>query len=130
MRRATGVVFTLVAVGSIACGDSAAPNGGGCDQPLEFTVSSSTSPTISWNPACTVAQLYVTEPSDASTPIRWQVDASSNSIRPPVSYGSAPAGTTVSKSPDALFTKHHYVVIVSVLSSNQYLIAGSASIDP
>jgi|GEM_PF-3231556 len=112
MRYLRYSMLASLALVVASCGDSAGPTGGGCDESLVVTVSSTTSPAISWTPSCTVAAIRISQPSEPvdSLKIKWWVQSETNSIRPPVSYGSAPAGATVLLGPKALFGGTQYFV--------------------
>jgi hypothetical protein len=99
-----------------SCGDSTKPGGGGCDFPPAITVGSGTAPTFDWSPSCTVSVVEVVDlnESDPSAQIKWHVFAEQNIIRPPVSYGSTPAGAIQGTPPAALLTGGRYSVILFV----------------
>jgi len=123
-----------LALALASCGDSAGPSGGGCDEPITLTVSSSTSPSISWTPACTVAEIQITqlnEPVD-TLQLKWWVQSETNSIRPPVSYGSTPPGATLLLGPKALFGGTQYLVTLLVRdpTTGEPFTAGSAQFTP
>lgn len=127
-------MLASLAVVLASCGDSAGPTGGGCDEPITITVSSTTSPSISWTPSCTVAVIRVSqlnEPVD-SLKLKWWVQSESNSIRPPVSYGSAPAGSTVLLGPKALFGGTQYLVelLVNDPTTGEPFTAGTTQFTP
>jgi hypothetical protein len=117
-----------------SCGDSSGPTGGGCDEPITVTVSSTTSPSISWTPSCTVAVIQVSqinEPVD-SLRTKWWVQTEGNSIRPPVSYGSTPPGATALLGPKPLFggTQYQVILLVRDPTTGQPFEAGRAQFTP
>lgn len=97
--RFDGVLVTaLCALALPGCGDDATE-----PQPcapevtsVDATISTGSTVTFDWSPACAVALLLVEEGfSD-----RWSVsdpDMDENTIRPPVTYGVVPAGATESE---------------------------------
>lgn len=89
--------------GAIACGDGSGPGDSDClEDPnsISASVSSGTTPTLSWSPQCTMAVVLVEEldggdvwalgvpDSLRSTPL------SANRILPPLTYGVKPSGVT------------------------------------
>lgn len=116
MTRLRYPVLALLALALASCGDSSGPSGGGCDeQLLTVTITPSTSPTISWSPDCTLAEVAVVQLSEPVDTLKtkWQVQSEGNVIRSPVSYGAAPAGTSVLIPPKLLLLGTQYVVRMS-----------------
>ena len=106
MRR---LIVLVSLVGAVGCGESTEP----CNGAVSMTVSSGTAPTLSWNPACAVAAIVVSE--DASSNVMWEVAASANEIDPNVSFGQTPSGASVIVSPTPLTNGVTYTVSLGVI---------------
>lgn len=111
------LALLALALAIAACGDSAGPSGGGCDGPVTMTISSGSQPTFDWSPACTIAQVVVTDfdETDPDSVVKWQVLAEQNVIRPPVAYGVTPSNAVQGVEPRLLKAGRHYFVGLSVI---------------
>ena len=99
-----------LAVALASCSDSTKPSGGGCQEISSFEVGSGSTPAFSWTPSCSVTEITVRDLEDtSSSQVKWHVIADANVIRPPVTYGVAPAGATATIGPDFLIA-HCYQV--------------------
>jgi hypothetical protein len=78
-----------------ACGDSTGNDGVlACEGAVTVQVGSGTSPQISWTPVCRLF-LVLVEDAGGMGGDQWAVESdSSNSIAPPVRYGTIPPGAT------------------------------------
>lgn len=111
------VVIVLAAlIGIAACADQA-PRVGAvapCTGHVVIQVGTGTTPTISWQPACAVALVTVTDAADSLGEVFLWVAASltfSESIAPPIVYGQSPAGAGPDLLPaDSLTLGHQYMV--------------------
>ncbi|HET9603452.1 MAG TPA: hypothetical protein VFO96_04130 [Gemmatimonadales bacterium] len=127
MKNLRSLALLPLALAVASCGDSTSQNGGGCDSPISsVTISSGTTPTFEWSPACTVAQLVVTDitETDPDKKLKWSVTADQNIIRPVVTYGVAPANTIQTHGPDPLvgpintLPGHNYVLTLSAIQGD------------
>ena len=127
-RVALGATLVLAAL--TACSDSNGPDDGRCEEAVNIVVTPGTSPTITWAPACTVAQLRVAKAVDGED--MWAVLSSTNSINPGVEYGQTPAGATTTRLPAPLLPGTEYRVILSVFDpeSNELLVAATRLFTP
>lgn len=116
MRTLRYALLPLLAIGVASCGDSGGPSDNGCDAPITITIDATTHPTFNWSPKCNVAEVRVTQPSepDVTKQVKWQVVSDINTIGPPVSYGTVPAGAQQIKTPDLLVTGTQYLLVLSV----------------
>jgi len=128
-RFALGRTVVLAAL-AVACSDSNGPDDDRCEDAVTVVASSSTTPTISWTPVCTVAQLRVAEAVDGDE--MWAIISSGNTIPASVVYGVTPTGATATRLPLPLSVGIEYRVVVSVLdpSSGQFLVTGTTSFTP
>jgi hypothetical protein len=127
MKNLRSLAFLPLALAVVSCGDSTSQNGGGCDSPISsVNIGPGTTPTFDWSPACTVAQVTVTDltETDANQTLKWSVTADQNIIRPPVTYGVAPANTLQTHAPDPLVGSinqvpgHTYLLTLSAIQSD------------
>ena len=127
-RLALGGTAVLVAL--LACSDTNDPDDGRCEEAVTITATPGTTPTISWTPACTVAQLRVAEVADDDE--MWGIFTSENTITGGVVYGETPTGATATRAPLQLTTGVEYRVILSIHDpeSGQLLVAATASFTP
>lgn len=123
-----GGVALGVMLGVLACSGSGEPNDDRCEQPLTFEVSSGLTPTFSWTPVCTVAQLRVVDPADGEE--MWSVLADNNSVTPGVVYGETPIGALQTKVPEQLTSGTQYRVVVAIDNADGLLVHGSAVFTP
>jgi hypothetical protein len=106
---------TLIALGfllpSLACSsDSNGPSGQAtCAGNVTVTVSNSTTPSISWTPACRLFFVLVEE---AQGDVWGAISDGTNAIETPVQYGVVPAGATEQTPPAALVAGTPYTVSV------------------
>ena len=115
MKRLHSLVWIPMVLALTACGDSTGTAGGGCDEPVTMTIGSGTTPSFDWSPACTVAQVTVTEiGASPDKELKWAVLADQNVIRPPVRYGTTPAGALQIHAPEALSAGKSYLVGLAV----------------
>jgi hypothetical protein len=115
MKKLRSLVWIPMALAVAACGDSSGPSGGGCDEPVTMTIGSGTTPTFDWSPACTVAQVTVTEiGAEPPDDLMWAVLADQNVIKPPVQYGSTPSGAVQIHAPAVLTKGKSYLVGLAV----------------
>jgi hypothetical protein len=136
--RLLAVLPMALAVAS--CGDSTSQNGGGCDSPISsVNISSGTTPTFDWTPACTVAQVTVTDltETDQNKTLKWSITAVQNIIRPTVTYGVVPANTIQTHGPDPLvgpinqIPGHTYLLDLAALQEDgTYLVVVRQSFTP
>lgn len=125
--RLAGLV--LLAMAGAACSDAGGPNDNACDGPINLTVDATTTPSISWIPVCTVAQVRVIRLSDSD--IRWEVGTSGNSISPTVNYGTVPVGGTESVAAQTLTLEPHRVtLLVRDAASGNLFVHASQSFTP
>ena len=94
-----------------------------CTGPVSVTISSGSTPTFSWTPACTIQFLIVEE--NASD--RWDLTAlDGRGIAPGVRYGVVPAGARQSDPPIPLAAgKMHEVALYKGLSFADLIAVGS-----
>lgn len=125
-NRLAGTVLMFAA--ALSC--SSDPDDGRCQEQLTFSITAGITPTFSWAPECGVAQLRVTRDEDDAE--IWAFVASSNSVTGPVTYGQAPAGTTVTNPHETLTFDDAYTVRVAVLDPDTGLliVAGTAGFTP
>jgi hypothetical protein len=110
----------------VSCGDSTGPANGGCDGTVDVTITSGTSPTFSWNPACTVGLLWIQDltETDPTKQLVWSIQAEQNLIKPPVQYGVTPANALQTQAPLSLIGQggdtpaHLYSFNISVYASD------------
>lgn len=124
--------LALAGILAAACGSSG-PNDSSCtgEDPLAFQVSDGFTPTFSWTPACTVAQLRVTRLAGGGDPELevWAVLSSTNSFTGPVTYGTVPAGAAEITPNQLLQPGKSYVMVVSYREHDSGLlfVAGQAN---
>lgn len=118
-RSAAGLGVLLLLSG---CSDSTGP-GDAClaeTTHVDLTVTAGASPVFGWSPACPVAILGV-EKADgtgsdmwfASTPeASWTLPDSGNLLRPSITYGQAPAGSSTTRGPEPLVSGASYNVFL------------------
>lgn len=128
-RFALGGAVMLAAL-TVGCSDSNGPDDDRCEEAVSVAVSGGTTPTISWTPVCTVAQLRVAEAVDGDE--MWAIIASGNVIPASVVYGVTPTGATATRLPLPLSIGVEYRVVASILdpASGQFLVTGTASFTP
>lgn len=95
-------------IGLVACGyDPTAPEAAACTDDtgtVVATITSGLTPTLEWDPACSIALLLVEEEASDMWGVStdegvWDDAAQANRITPPVTYGVAPAGITAFQDP-------------------------------
>jgi hypothetical protein len=81
-----------------------------------------------------VAAIRISQPSEPvdSLKTKWWVQSETNSIRPPVNYGSAPAGAAVLLGPKALFggTQYFVELLVNDPTTGEPFSAGTIQFTP
>lgn len=112
------LIVSAALIGVAACVDqgpreAAAP----CTGRVAFQVGTGTTPTITWQPACAVAQLSVTPASDSlgEYPL-WIIGSATfgATIGPPIVYGRTPAGAGPTLVPaDTLVVGQQYMIRVN-----------------
>jgi hypothetical protein len=140
MKNLRTLAVLPLALAVASCGDSTSQNGGGCDSPIStVNITSGTTPAFDWSPACTVAQLTVTDvtETDPNKTLKWNVTSEQNSIRPPVTYGVAPANAIETHGPDPLVGSintlpgHTYILTLSAIQEDgTYLVIVNTSFAP
>lgn len=123
-----GGVALGVMLGALACSGSGEPNDDRCELPLTFEVSSGLTPTFSWAPVCTVAQVRVVNTADGEE--MWSVLADNNSITPGVVYGVTPVGALETHVPELLISGTQYRVVVAIDDAEGLLVHGSTTFTP
>jgi hypothetical protein len=105
----------LAAVLISACGSSG-PNDNRCDEALNIQVTTGLTPTFSWTPTCTVAQVRVVREVEGDDPEIevWSVIAGGNTVAGPVTYGVPPAGTTETTPDAVLVLGKSYRLVIAV----------------
>lgn len=127
--RLTGLML-VAGVVAAGCSGSSGPNDNRCEEALAFQVTATTTPTFSWSPACTVAQVRVANTWNDGE--MWSVIASGNSILGPVGYGTVPTGATQTHAPELLIADSTYRLVVAILDpeTSALLVAGSINFTP
>ena len=107
----TGLI--AIALVSLACDDAMGPGTlPECSGPVTVAVGTGTLPILRWTPACRLFLVLVEDPGSGGD--QWGVlSDSSNSIAPPVTYGTSPAGATKELLPPAVL-QHGHVYHLSV----------------
>ncbi len=108
MRHLTRLLLAAPLLLLPACGGTSLPD---CTGAVTVTASSGLTPSFSWNPKCQLEGLVVTGPSG----VVWSIEGTSqtNSISPPVRYGSTPGGARLLVAATALTAGASYQVTVS-----------------
>ena len=111
MRRSS-VLHTLLLVLVTACGASSDVTGpetiGPCTGNVTVSVSSGTTPTFTWTPACRVIGLLV----ELGASDQWFLEATGDGIAPGVQYGIVPPGATADGPATPLVSGTTYEVIL------------------
>lgn len=111
----------------VGCSDTASPNRDPCTGDVTISVSSGTTPTFTWSPACGVLAVLVEE--DASD--IWIISATGNgTIGSGVKYGTVPSGAEEGTAPVALLAGHTYEVILFRGTEDDAVIAGIQAFTP
>jgi hypothetical protein len=113
---------------ALACGGGTEPLAE-CTEPVDVSVTTGTTPTISWTPACGVGYLAVRRPLPPSLGVLemapvWIIRANERLIGSPVRYGIRPRGTSEVVAPEALLAGRPYDVVVDM--SGQGVLGGRA----
>ena len=106
-------LLCAVALLGVGCSDSGGPTEplSDCTGQVSITVSSGTTPTISWTPACRLS-LVLVEPVNSGDDL-WVIGTdSANAIAPPIVYGVTPPGARQIWGPTTLVTGQGYGVYV------------------
>ena len=109
--RRLGLSLALIAA---ACKpDSADPNAPqvACTGIVSVQVTSGTTPTFSWTPACKLFFVLV-EPSNSGADLWSVISDSTNAIASPVVYGTTPSGAVQADAPTPLVAGQVYKVIL------------------
>ena len=108
-RALAGFVPLLAAFVLASCGDGTGPGAGGrCDGNVTASVSSGTTPTFTWAPACRVIGLLVEQ--EASD--MWFLEGTGEGIASGVQYGTVPPNATADEPATPLVTGTTYEVIL------------------
>lgn len=131
MKLFPAALLAGLAVAVLACDDGAGPDDGACDGPSDLSIDAAGSPPLfTWTPSCGVADVEVIRldndgPGGPNTDESvWRIQASSNTITPPVTYGSVPVGATEFIPDAVLVSGEQYNVVTRVYDpvSDQYLL--------
>lgn len=121
--KRTVVGVALLAIGS--CSESSSPGATFCSGDVTVDVSSGTSPTFTWSPACRVVAVLVENSFDADL---WSVESGSG-IESGLVYGTTPPGA-FPQFVASLFVGQTYEVIVYRGSLGNLVVAGRMSFTP
>jgi hypothetical protein len=118
VRPRTGLLLCALAGGLLGCGSTTEALGP-CTSPVTVSIGAGRTPQISWAPACAVAQLIVFSPPSLGGPSNWwAIKSSTMDIRPPVQFGSTPAGAQEVIAAQPLDLQRSIFVIVSDVQGN------------
>jgi hypothetical protein len=103
MKTSTAVWLASAVVLIAGCRSPSAPHTlAACQSGVTISVGAPTAPVFSWSPPCRAGEIIVDPVSDV---VDWWVlrgAGDTNSLQPPVAYGSSPAGTVTIVGPGAL----------------------------
>ena len=94
-----GLTFTVLLFLFAAGPGCESPLGpGDCEESVIVTVSQESGTVITWEPSCSVDIILVSALDDSARVVTmpaWEVNFDDEAVFPPVTYGTAPAGTKV-----------------------------------
>lgn len=123
------VAVAAGALALVACRDSTGPSP--CDGVIQVSVTYGDLPTFTWAPRCGITNLAVTiipaNPTDPP-PVVWGVTFSELApVGPGITYGEAPKGAQIWKSPETLSLGTTYGVSVEYLLGGDGLAASGGA---
>jgi hypothetical protein len=123
-------VSILVALaGTICCADATAP-AAPCNGPIDVTVSTAATPTISWTPACGISLLTVSAVTALpESETVWGLTVSEqHPIGPAITYGDNPRGADVWVQPQSLAVGQQYRVWVAYTVGGDVIVASGSAL--
>src|SRR5690242_19125034 len=140
VKSALAIMLTGCTAGHHSVAGPLSRCSGPLSAPLKVTVTSGTSPSVSWTPACAVNHLNVLEVLDArdanSTGTRdsggWGISSPDGFFGPPVHFGELPRGAVIQGGPSPLQPGRVYTASAWVVAPDDstVLVAGSAKFQP